>query len=174
MVVHPGIVLELGVMKDGCVPEDAPALERDFFHICVEKDGIECYCGNHGCLGNYATLAGMDELYKEAAAAKGVDAENSLVAALAKSAPEARPVAKKVAELLAKGIVKFASDNRIAAVEFMYPDKAFVESVRRHVGELSSGAMVFPERGVGSDVLEAAALMAMFNVYGNCFDKYNS
>lgn len=171
MVVHPGIALELGVMKGGLVPEDSAAIERAFFHRVVEKDGAECYCGGRGCLGNYATRAGMDEIFRAESAKLGIETNDGLIAGLRKRLPAAQATADRIAPLIAKGIAGFAKENGIEAVEILFPEEGFADMVRRQVQELSGGRLAIHPKGVAVDVLTSAALMAMFNVCNNFIER---
>ena len=60
-VVHPGRVIEFGLVIDGVPDKDFARREAWLSHLCVNPDGRRCYCGKYGCLENYVTNGALSE-----------------------------------------------------------------------------------------------------------------
>jgi predicted NBD/HSP70 family sugar kinase len=65
LLVHPGNVLEAGIVLDGELPLDSSAYEREFQHCSGNSRGPLCYCGRKGCLDNYITEAAVSDYHME-------------------------------------------------------------------------------------------------------------
>jgi len=44
-----------GILVDGRIFRGENGVAGEFGHMCMEKDGLECRCGNYGCLEMYAS-----------------------------------------------------------------------------------------------------------------------
>lgn len=65
-VIHPGNVIELGVLKDGKALTSPFEHEFRLAHLTVDENGPACYCGKRGCLENYVTdKALLEEIKRE-------------------------------------------------------------------------------------------------------------
>ena len=60
-IVHPGNVIEFGLVRDGLPDVNFAKREAWLSHVCVNPDGRRCYCGKHGCLENYVTHGARHE-----------------------------------------------------------------------------------------------------------------
>jgi len=63
-VVHPGQVIEFGLVRNGLVQNDFARREAWLSHLCVNPEGRRCYCGKYGCLENYVTSGARSERLK--------------------------------------------------------------------------------------------------------------
>lgn len=60
-VIHPGRVIEFGLVIDGVPDKDFAKRDAWLSHLCVNPDGRRCYCGKYGCLENYVTSGARSE-----------------------------------------------------------------------------------------------------------------
>lgn len=60
-IVHPGRVIEFGLVLDGVPDKEFAKREAWLSHLCVNPDGRRCYCGKYGCLENYVTSGARAE-----------------------------------------------------------------------------------------------------------------
>ena len=60
-IVHPGRVIEFGLVIDGVPDKEFAKREEWLAHLCVNPDGRRCYCGKYGCLENYVTSGARSE-----------------------------------------------------------------------------------------------------------------
>ncbi|MBE6403384.1 MAG: ROK family protein [Lentisphaerae bacterium] len=60
-IVHPGRVIEFGLVLDGVPDKEFTKREAWLSHLCVNPDGNRCYCGKYGCLENYVTFGARTE-----------------------------------------------------------------------------------------------------------------
>jgi glucokinase len=54
-----------GLILNGDVFRGADGTAGEVGHICVEPDGIQCGCGSHGCLEQYASATAIIRMAKE-------------------------------------------------------------------------------------------------------------
>ncbi len=60
-VIHPGMVIEFGLVLDGEPDRNFTRREAWLSHMCVNPRGRRCYCGKYGCLENYVTAGALKE-----------------------------------------------------------------------------------------------------------------
>lgn len=60
-IVHPGRVIEFGLVQEGVPDKEFAKREAWLAHLCVNPDGRRCYCGKYGCLENYVTSGARSE-----------------------------------------------------------------------------------------------------------------
>ena len=60
-IVHPGRVIEFGLVVDGVPDKEFARREAWLSHLCVNPEGSRCYCGKYGCLENYVTSGARSE-----------------------------------------------------------------------------------------------------------------
>ena len=63
-VIHPGLVIEFGLVRNGEPERDFTPREAWLSHLCVNPRGRQCYCGKYGCLENYVTRGALNERLK--------------------------------------------------------------------------------------------------------------
>ncbi len=71
-IIHPGTVIELGVLKDGKALTSPFEHEFKLAHLTVDENGPACYCGKNGCLENYVTDKALLEQIKREYELKGI------------------------------------------------------------------------------------------------------
>lgn len=105
IIVHPGIVLELGILQNGEVPENHQQLEYEFSHHQIAETP-RCYCGKTGCLENFVTIGAMRETFREELKKSGGDASlyTKFEEKLLQNDPLALKVVSNAAVKLAKGL----------------------------------------------------------------------
>lgn len=54
--VQDGVFLCLGTGIGGATIIDGKIMSSEYGHMCIEKDGIKCNCGNNGCFQNYCSM----------------------------------------------------------------------------------------------------------------------
>jgi predicted NBD/HSP70 family sugar kinase len=74
-VIHPGNVIELGVLKDGKALTSPFEHEFKLAHLTVDEKGPACYCGKKGCLENYVTDKALREEIKREYELNGIREE---------------------------------------------------------------------------------------------------
>jgi predicted NBD/HSP70 family sugar kinase len=74
-IIHPGNVIELGVLKDGKALPSPFEHEFSLAHLTVDEKGPTCYCGKNGCLENYVTDKALLEQIKKEYELKGISEE---------------------------------------------------------------------------------------------------
>lgn len=96
VLFHTGKVIELGIMKDGIVPENTLLIEYELSHTEAERNGELCYCGGTGCLEHYVTDAAVKEMLSKIQTAdnKNISLEDGLL----KGFPGYRELADKLSE----------------------------------------------------------------------------
>jgi predicted NBD/HSP70 family sugar kinase len=67
IILHPGNVIELGIIQDGRSIQNYAEHENTLAHLAVDKRGQKCYCGKRGCLENYVTNSAIIEKLRELA-----------------------------------------------------------------------------------------------------------
>jgi predicted NBD/HSP70 family sugar kinase len=72
-IIHPGNVIELGVLKDGRTLTSPFEHEFSLAHLTVDENGPACYCGKKGCLENYVTDKALIENMKREYALNGIN-----------------------------------------------------------------------------------------------------
>ena len=60
-VVGSSVGLGCGIMVNGQIYSGANGLGSELGHVTVEIDGKPCYCGNRGCLEQYASIPAITE-----------------------------------------------------------------------------------------------------------------
>ena len=66
-----------GLILNGDAFRGADGTAGEIGHICVEPEGVQCGCGSHGCLEQYASATAIIRMAKE----RGLVADHSLTAA---------------------------------------------------------------------------------------------
>lgn len=61
ILIHPGNVIELGVIQKCRSIQNYQEHENTFAHLMVNQNGLRCYCGKKGCLENYVTNGALQE-----------------------------------------------------------------------------------------------------------------
>ncbi|MFA6568426.1 MAG: ROK family protein [Victivallales bacterium] len=109
-IIHPGHVVELGVLKDGKSLTSPFDHEFRLAHLTVDENGPACYCGKKGCLENYVTDKALLEQIKREYELKGIREE---LPDLHKSSALDNPVIKRIAAQTGKylaGACEYVAD----------------------------------------------------------------
>lgn len=100
--VTVGTGIGAGLVLGGQLYRGVGMTSGEVGHLTIEQHGIECYCGNHGCLEMLAAGPAIARMYRERTGAD-VTARDVVDAALA-GEPLAREVLHQVAEYLGVGM----------------------------------------------------------------------
>ena len=74
-----------GLILNGCAFRGADGTAGEVGHICVEPDGVQCGCGSHGCLEQYASATAILRMAEE----RGLPSDASCTSAAVYSAAKA-------------------------------------------------------------------------------------
>lgn len=173
LIIHPGIVLEFGIMISGSIPEDAREIEKNFSHICVDENGPLCYCGKKGCLEHYVTQAAITDMLKAENRKDGITAEYPFDDGLKRGIPAYLRTAEIVSDSLARSLDKFCRQSKIEAVNlFGMPDllaSNIIEKLKKFSVKNDGNEIIFSTfRQI--NIARASSLMAAFEVVRN-FEK---
>lgn len=173
LIVHPGIVLELGIMISGSIPPDAREIEKNFSHICADENGPLCYCGKKGCLEHYATQTAIAEILKSESGNDSLSEIPSFEKGMKHGIPACLRTAEIISSALANGISKFCRDCKIESINLAVAEKKVAERVIEKLKELPQfkGRKEVTFSAVQQiNIARASALMAAFEVIRN-FEK---
>ena len=121
LVVTLGTGIGAGIIARGELLHGANGFAGEPGHMVVERGGVACVCGNHGCWEQYASGSALGRLAREAAAAGRLAAAVELagsvervrgehVATSARAGdPDALAVVEDVARWLALGLANLAN-----------------------------------------------------------------
>ena len=173
IVVHPGIVLELGIMLSGSISPDAREIEKNFSHICVDENGSECYCGKKGCLEHYTTQASVSDILKSEIKKDGLSELPVFEEGLKRGIPACVRTAEKVSSALANGIAAICRSYELDAVNFLAVPEAISGGAIKKIKTLpqfKGKKEVIFSAVQQINIARASALMAAFEVIRN-FEK---
>lgn len=122
-VIHPGNVIELGVLKDGKALVAPFEHEFRLAHLTVDENGPACYCGKRGCLENYVTDKALLEQIKSDYGINGILEE--LPDLYGSHMPDNQVIAKisvQTAKRLAKACEYVAETHMPEIIYLMVPD----------------------------------------------------
>lgn len=172
IIIHPGIVVELGIMLGGSIPADSREIEKAFSHICVEENGAGCYCGKNGCLEHYASNVSINNILIAELKKDAISETLLFKEGLKRKIPAYVRTAEKVSLVLARGISEICRLYGLKSVNLLaVPEEISDKTVRKleklpQFKEKLIACSTFPQ----IDIARAAALMAAFEVVGN-FEK---
>lgn len=63
--VNLGLGIRYGLVVNGKIIKNPNSKEDAFGHMTIKYDGDSCPCGNNGCLELYATIGGIEKIYKK-------------------------------------------------------------------------------------------------------------
>ena len=78
LLVGIGTGIGGGFVSGGAIQRGAHGFAAEFGHMIVERDGIACPCGQHGCWERYASGTGLATIARAAAAAGELSFSNGL------------------------------------------------------------------------------------------------
>ncbi len=122
-VIHPGNVIELGVLKDGKALSSPFEHEFRLAHLTVDENGPTCYCGKSGCLENYVTDKALLEQIKREYDLKGIrDELPDLYESFIRENPVVEKIAVKTGKYLARACEYVVELYRPEIIYLMVPD----------------------------------------------------
>ncbi|HHW48691.1 MAG TPA: ROK family protein [Clostridiaceae bacterium] len=96
-----------GIILDGKLYKGSTGFAGEFGHTTIDLNGVECECGNHGCLENYLSLPSIVKNYSSRAESKGLPPVKSIdevATAYSNNDPVASETIREVAHVLAFGL----------------------------------------------------------------------
>ncbi|QAY74954.1 ROK family protein [Agromyces protaetiae] len=163
-----------GVVLDGALLRGASSNTAELGHITIEPDGIECFCGNIGCLERYASPAAVAELARGRGILPAPDADalgdDALFDLLARAAvigdPDAGAIVGQAADRLARAVLTLANlfdlDRIVlAGAGFAVAGSIFATAVQERLDARAFARRIHPVRvELAIDPRDSAAIGA--------------
>ena len=143
-VVHPGKVIEFGLVNDGVTDKEFAKREAWLSHLCVNPDGRRCYCGKYGCLENYVTSGARSERITPA---------------------NAHAAMRALGEMLGVAMVRISRKYPVEKIVLMAADELFPAAEEYFISRVGNSCKLCLSHPINEVDYGAALLAAQYELY---------
>jgi predicted NBD/HSP70 family sugar kinase len=142
-IIHPGHILEVGIMCNNIIPGNISEIEHKFQHLPVNPTGNRCYCGQIGCLENEIAKENVLVDYNNIPGVEKIDNIGTFLNHVANGDKHAAAIIKSWGKVMAQGLLSLQNEHNLTKIYFCTNNNSlFFKETKKQLENIISGRCI--------------------------------